>query len=107
MPPHGTGFNEHMPSVQRTLQQVGGVVEFAPARPASTKESAPAQAEKRKKRDTTESAAQPPPARRAARGSATAAQGRGDRQPAATAAQQDSSSGQLQQVANINTTTTN
>ena len=31
MPPHGTGFNEHTPSVQRTLKQVGGVVEFAPA----------------------------------------------------------------------------
>ena len=97
MPPRRTGFNEYMPTGQRTLTEVDGVVEIVPVGPATQKEVAPAQANTSRKRDAAESAAQPAAARRAARGPVTAAH----RQPAATAAQQDGSSGQLQQVANI------
>jgi hypothetical protein len=78
-----------------------GYIEIGPVGPVTQKEVAPAQANTSRKRDAAESAAQPAAARRAARGPVTAAQGRSDRQPAATAAQQDGSSGQLQQVANI------
>jgi hypothetical protein len=80
-----------------------GYIEIGPVGPVTQKEVAPAQANTSRKRDAAESAAQPAAARRAARGPVTAAQGRSDRQPAATAAQQDGSSGQLQQVANIET----
>ena len=104
MPPRRTGFNEYMPQGQRTLTEVDGVVEIGPVGPATRKEVAPAQANNSRKRDAAEAAAQPAAARRAARGHATAARDRNDRQPAATAAQQDGSSGQLEQVANTNTT---
>ena len=104
MPPRRTGFNEYMPQGQRTLTEVDGVVEIGPVGPATQKEVAPAQANNSRKRDAAEAAAQPAAARRAARGHATAARDRNDRQPAATAAPQDGSSGQLEQVANTNTT---
>ena len=103
-PPRRTGFNEYMPQGQRTLTEVDGVVEIGPVGPAAQKEVAPAQANNSRKRDAAEAAAQPAAARRAARGHATAARDRNDRQPAATAAPQDGSSGQLEQVANTNTT---
>ena len=102
--PRRTGFNEYMPQGQRTLTEVDGVVEIGPVGPATQKEVAPAQANTSRKRDAAEAAAQPAAARRTARGHATAARDRNDRQPAATAAQQDGSSGQLEQVANTNTT---
>ena len=104
MPPRRTGFNEYMPTGQRTLTEVDGVVEIGPVGPATQKEVAPAQANNSRKRDAAEAAAQPAAARHAARAHATAARDRNGRQPAATAAQQDGSSGQLEQVANTNTT---
>ena len=93
-----------MPQGKRTLTEVDGVVEIGPVGLVTQKEAAPAQANTSRKRDAAEAAAQPAAARRAAHGHATAARARNDRQPAATAAQQDGSSGQLEQVANTNTT---
>ena len=62
-PPHGTGVNEHMQSVQRALKQVGDRVEFGPLdrRPQRNVVCAQAhEAKKRKKRaHLAESAAQP------------------------------------------------
>ena len=59
MPPRLTGFNEYMPQGQRTLTDVGGVVEIGPVGPATQKEVAPAQANKNnsRKRDAAEAAA--------------------------------------------------
>ena len=69
--PRRTGFNEYMPQGQRTLTDVGGVVEIGPVGPATQKEVAPAQANTSRKRDAAEAAAQPAAARRTARGHAT------------------------------------
>ena len=82
MPPRRTGFNEYMPTGQRTLTEVDGVVEIGPVGPATQKEVAPAQANTSRKRDAAEAAAQPAAARRAARAHATAARERNGRQPA-------------------------